>query len=499
MRTSFWRGAAWLTAGAFLSKGLGAVYRIFLPRVLGDTGVGLFQLAYPLYAVALAVSVSGVPIALSKETAEYRSRGDDAAADRLADWALVALALVGILLVAVMEWAAWPLAVTVFHEPRAVWPLRALAPALLLVALQAGLRGDFQGQQDMKPTAVSQILEQAIRVAVMFPLALWWLPRGIAWGAAGATLGASAGALAGVGYLVARRHRPFAPGWPVPWRALGRLARTVGPMAVAALLFPLLLLVDAVTVPVRLMAAGWSPDRATAAYGRLAGEAMPLVNLALVAGTALAISLVPAIAASLAEGRVDQAQERVRRAFHAVWLVTLPMAGGLFVLAEPICALLYGETGAAGPLRVLAFGTAFLALQQMLGNALQAAGFGWRPVLNLAAGAGVKWVLTWWLTPWWGVAGAATGTGAAAALTAWLNWRVWCGRFGTPPSSPWAEAGAPLVATLALVGAVRVYLAGLRPDPPVALFGVILGALVYGGFALILGEGQFLRRLWRDR
>ncbi|MCL8208922.1 MAG: oligosaccharide flippase family protein [Actinomycetia bacterium] len=299
MRTSFWRGAVWLTAGALLSKLLGAVYRIFLPRVLGDTGVGLFQLAYPLYAVALAVSVSGVPIALSKETAEYRSRGDERAAERLADWALVALGLVGAVLVAAMEAAAWPLAAAVFHEPRAVWPLRALAPALLLVAVQAGLRGDFQGQQDMKPTAVSQILEQAVRVAVMFPLALWWLPRGVAWGAAGATLGASAGALAGVAYLVARRTRPFRPGWPVPWRALGRLAGTVGPMAVAALLFPVLLLVDAVTVPFRLMAAGWSPDRATAAYGQLAGEAMPLVNLALVAGTALTSAVALAVAIPL--------------------------------------------------------------------------------------------------------------------------------------------------------------------------------------------------------
>jgi stage V sporulation protein B len=499
MRTSFWRGAAWLTAGAFLSKGIGAVYRIFLPRVLGDTGVGLFQLAYPLYAVALAVSVSGVPIALSKQTAEYRSRGEDREADRLADWALVALALVGLVLTGVMEWAAWPLAAAVFHEPRAVWPLRALAPALFLVAIQAGLRGDFQGQQDMKPTAVSQILEQATRVAVMFPLALWLLPRGIAWGAAGATLGASAGALAGVGYLMARRRRPWALEGPVPWRGLAELARTVGPMAVAALLFPLLLLVDAVTVPTRLMAAGWSADRATAAYGRLAGEAMPLVNLALVAGTALAVSLVPAIATALAEGRVDAAQERVRRAFHAVWLVTLPMAGGLFVLAEPMCSLLYGEAGAAGPLRVLAFGTAFLALQQMLGNALQAAGFGWRPVVNLLAGAAAKWFLTWWLTPWWGVAGAAAGTGVAAALTAWLNWRVWCGRFGRPASNPWAEALAPLAATLGLVAAVHGYLAGLRPEPPTALFGVVVGALVYGGLALVLGEGRFVARIWRDR
>lgn len=86
----------------------------------------------------------------------------------------------------------------VFHEPEATLSIRALAPALAFVASEASLRGYFQGYQEMAPTAISQILEQVSRVAVMFPLALMWLPKGTAWAAAGATVGAPVGAMIGM-------------------------------------------------------------------------------------------------------------------------------------------------------------------------------------------------------------------------------------------------------------------------------------------------------------
>jgi stage V sporulation protein B len=501
LRRSFWRGAAWLTVGAFVSKLIGAVYRIFLPRLLGDTGVGLFQMAYPIYAVLLAISVSGVPIALSKLTAELRAHGAEEEADRVADWAFLALMVTGTLMAAVMAGLAPWIAREVFHEPRARLAIQALSPALALVAMQAGLRGYFQGQQDMRPTAWSQMLEQSVRVAVMFPLAVWLLPRGLAEAAAGATLGAPAGAAAGLMYLAGkrRRERPWKLSGPPPWGALARLVEIAAPMALAALLFPLMLLTDSMVVPTRLMEAGMRPNLATAAYGRLSGEAMPLINLTLVVGTALAVSLVPTIAEAVASGRRALAGERVGLAIHAIWLVGLPMGGGLFVLAHPICQYLYGDAGAAPALRVLALGTAFLAFQQVLGNALQAAGFGWAPVRNLLLGTGFKFLLAWWLVPVWGIRGAAASTVLAALLATLLNWRAWRALVDAPRVSPWRTVSVPLLATVLMVLAIRGYLAVVRLTPASTLLAMVVGVGVYLGVGLLGGEGRFLRSLWRPR
>jgi O-antigen/teichoic acid export membrane protein len=186
-------------------------------------------------------------------------------------------------------------------------------------------------------------------------------------------------------------------------------------------------------------------------------------------------------------------------AMRAVWLVTLPMAAGLLALATPLCRYLYGEAGAAPALEVLALGTGFLALQQVLGNALQAAGMGWAPVANLLIGAAVKFSLAWWLVPIWGIRGAAASTVIAAVVTTLLNWRAWRGRVGTPARSPWATAIVPGVAAVLMAVVVRLYLLTVHVTPVSTLAAIGLGAGLYLGLIVAGGERRFLRALWNLR
>ena len=498
--------------GSLVSKLLGAIYRVFLPRVLGDAGVGLFQMAYPLYAVVLTLSVAGIPLALSKLTAEWRAVGRDEDADRLADWVLVGMGVLGVSLAAGMALASGWLARAVFHEPRAALPMLALSPALALVALEAGWRGYFQGRQRMRPTAISQILEQGVRVLVMFPLAMVLLSHGLSAAVAGAIGGAPIGAAVGVWYL-ARARRQLGPLWPrlpIPWRQLGLLVVAAMPMAMTALLFPALLLTDAVVVPGRLLSVGYTVTAATAAYGRLAGEAMPLLNLTLLLGAALGLSVVPSVAAAVAAGARHRAVERVGAALGAIWLVGLPLAGGLFVLARPLTTLLYGNPGAALALAILCLAAVALTAQQLLANALQAAGHGWIPVASLLGSAAVKAALDWGLVPRYGIEGAAAATVVAALLAVGLNWRAWCRQVGRP--APLARAWVvPATGTLAVVAAVRLYLSpahdlaqGLTVLGPAAstaptLLAILWGVMAYAAVVIPLGGQRFWRRLWQER
>lgn len=499
-KDSVWTGAFWLSVGSFVSKLIGAIYRVFLPRVLGDYGVGLFQMAYPLYAVLLAVSVNGIPTALSKQTAEKLSHGDERGAEALGSWAQLGLGLIGMALAVAMGWGAPWIARVVFSEPAATWSIRALAPALAFVALEASFRGYFQGHQQMVPTAASQIIEQLARVAVMFPLAYRLLPQGVAQAAAGATLGAPVGALVGMVYLAweRKRGRGFYFGRTVPWRDLFRLVATALPMSLSGLLFPLMLMADSMFVPQRLRLTGLSLERATAQFGQLAGEAMPLINLTMVIGAALAVSLVPAVARSMVEGNLRLAHHKVEGAIHLIWVMGLPMAGGLMVLARPLTEILYGEPGATPALEVLALGAAVLAMQQVLGSSLQAAGYGWIPVKNLVFGAVTKFVLTWWLTPVLGIRGAALGTVAASVVTAYANWHDWTGVIGLP-GNPVRGVLWPLLGTVVMVLALRGWMGlpwsqGLRTGS-----AILLGAAVYGLILLVSGEWGDVAAILRER
>ncbi len=497
---SLWRGAFWLSIGALVSKSIGAIYRIFLPRLLGDYGVGLFQMAYPFYALLLAVSVNGIPTALSKETAEKLSHGEIYSAEHLAAWAQVFLTGMGFAMALSLEILAPWVARYVFHEPAATLSIQALAPALVFVASEAGLRGYFQGYQEMAPTALSQILEQISRVAVMFPLALLWLPRGTTWAAAGATLGAVAGAMAGLLLLLIFRLRrgSMVLTRPIPWRALGRLVHIAMPMSLSGLLFPLMFLADSMFVPQRLMKTGMSLHEATALFGRLSGEAMPLINLTMVVGAALAVSLVPAIAQAMTVHDTDLAARRVNVALHLIWLFALPMSGGLIIMARPLTRILYGDMGASQALQVLALGSSVLAMQQVLGSSLQASGYGWIPVKNLLYGTVVKFAMTWWLTslPTLGIRGAALGTVAASLITFWFNWKDWS-HIVHPVESPWKAAIWPLMGTVIMAMGLKTWIGYFPVSGGIwsTLLAILVGTAIYFVLMAALGELKVLKGL----
>ncbi|PSR21569.1 MAG: polysaccharide biosynthesis protein [Sulfobacillus acidophilus] len=502
-KKSVWQGAFWLSLGSFISRLVGAIYRIFLPRILGNYGVGLFQMAYPLYAILLAVSVNGIPTALAKQTAEKISQGDEAGAERLASWAQCGLGVVGLACAAAMECLAPWIAAGLLHEPAALWCIRALAPALAFVALEASFRGYFQGHQDMRPTAISQILEQVSRVMVMFPLAYHFLPQGVDKAAAGATLGAPVGAMTGMLFLARKRVRRgrWSLGRHVPWPDLWHLMTIALPMSLSGLLFPLMLMADSVFVPSRLELTGLTLHQATARFGELSGEAMPLINLTMVVGAALAVSLVPAIARAIIAKDRREANRQVDNAIHLVWLLGLPMAGGLIVLARPLTWVLYGESGASGALQVLAVGSPVLAMQQVMGTSLQASGHAWVPVRNLLVGALVKFALTWWLTPvaFWGIRGAALGSVAAAVTTAYLNWRDWVRIVGSG-TDPWRTVLWPVVGTVVMVMGLHLWMIS-----PVALtrwlrvaLAVPLGIVLYGSVLVLAGETEMISQALKE-
>jgi stage V sporulation protein B len=124
--------------------------------------------------------------------------------------AMAILALTGLVIALLLGFGAEIMAERIVKEPRAVYPIMAIAPAIFFVTIMSAIRGFFQGQQKMIPTAASQVVEQVGRVAVSLALALWLLPVGLEFAAAGAAAGAVGGGILGLILLVVLyfRDRP---------------------------------------------------------------------------------------------------------------------------------------------------------------------------------------------------------------------------------------------------------------------------------------------------
>jgi len=183
----FLKGALTLTVAGFLVKLIGALYRIPLYSILGSEGMGLFGMAYPIYAIMLTVSSAGFNVAISKAVAERWALGrreDARGVFRISLILMTAIGLAGsVALYALRGWIAANLA----KDPRAAVCIAAIAPALFVASLLSALRGWFQGIEEMTVPAVSQVLEQLGRLAAMFLLAKALMPRGLEYAAAGAT------------------------------------------------------------------------------------------------------------------------------------------------------------------------------------------------------------------------------------------------------------------------------------------------------------------------
>jgi stage V sporulation protein B len=210
---------------------------------------------------------------------------------------------------------------------------------------------------------------------------------------------------------------------PEAKQVLKRIFNLALPVTIGALILPLMRIIDAAMITRRLEVAGFNLETATGLYGQFNGMAMTLVRFPTIIAASLAVNLVPLISEGHALARDKLLKRRIAQAFKLTLYVSIPAAAGLFVLAEPLCRVIFAEPTAAISLRYVAFGVVAVSLQQITASILQ--GFD-RPKLaarNLFLGACVNALLNYTLTalPALGIRGAALGTVTGFTLAAALN------------------------------------------------------------------------------
>jgi stage V sporulation protein B len=512
---SFIRGTIILTAAGIIVKILGAIYRIPFTRLVGSEGLGLYQMAYPIYATLLALSTSGVPVAISLLVAEKGTQGDPQGARQVFLVSLVVLFFLGLALSFGLWQAAPYLASVVLGDARAYYPLICAAPAVLVISVASAFRGYFQGWQLMWPTALSQVVEQLVRVGTVIWAAFALLQRGVEFSAAGATFGAFTGGCAGLLVLVliywwftqqipARRR----PSWGVgqiagTWQILKQLLVYAIPVSAGSLVMPLVQTIDTVIIPHRLRMIGYSAQAATSAFGELSGMASTLAYLPAVFTVSLANTLVPHLASASARGNGAEINRRISSAMRITIIICLPAAVGLAVLATPIMKLLFDDPHAGPIMAWLAPAAFFSGLQQTTSGALLGLGNTWLPVINMLLGCAVKIACNYYLTtiPTLGVIGAALGSTIGIGLTFFLNYC--CLRFYFKYRGPAFCLPRPLFATvlmgisLPLVYRVALASAGKLISTCAA---ILCGMAVYFSLLIVSGEirlvsfSRFIRR-----
>lgn len=496
----FLKGAAILTMAGLMVKVIGSFNRILLSRLLGGEGIGLYQMAYPVYLLILAVSSAGIPIAISIIVAEKMAKNDYYNAQRVFKISLSLMAATGFVFAAALFFSASALVDSdIISDPRAYYGLAALTPAVFFSTILACFRGYFQGHQLMTPPAVSQILEQLVRVMTMVILAYLLLPYGLEYAAAGAAFGAVPGGITGL-LVLSFFYIKYKKQWVKSARQSSISKDSVGsvvkrlvilalPVSCANIMVPVSSSIDMLLVPNMLIGCGYAVDEATALFGYLAGMAQPLLMMATIPTMSLASSLVPAISEAKILNDEAGIRQKADMAVKLCSMLTLPAAVGMSVLAEPISLLLYGTGMAAGVIMHLGPAIWLLGMHQVTTGLLQGIGSINIPMLNMLAGIGAKLAAIYFLTnEAYNILGAAWATNINFAVAAGLNIFV-LRQFGL--TLPY---GYLLRIALAAAGmGIIVYLlhpvltAGLHIKFAATGMTIILGGIIY--FILLLACG----------
>lgn len=499
--------AAVLAAAGLIVKVLGAFFRIPLTNWIGAAGMANYAPAYAIYSVLLVISTAGLPVATSKMVSERYAVGQYREADRVFRLSRMLMIILGVLGTVVVIFGAGTIA-EIVHVPSSALAMQATAPALLIVPIMSAYRGYFQGQQNMNPTAVSQIMEQIFRVGIGLSLGYFMMNGSLfaeqydsgARGAAGGCFGASAGAVAGLAtvlliYGMNRKsiHRRIRNDKTETRESSGSIIKTIViiaiPITIGAALLPLMNTIDASVVNYRLLATGWEKTQAYDLYGQLTSMADPIIGFPQVFMQAIIVSIVPMVSAAKRIGDRKELNDTVSLGLRMTTIIAFPCTVGLFVLAKPALLLLYplqveSAISATPCLRTLAIGFIFLALVTTMTGILQGLTKQNWPVINLAIGIAVKIIITWILVgiKSINIVGAAIGTLCAYLTAATLDFI--CVRRFTGVRVPVSvtvvrPAISALVMGVVVFGAYKLFM--LTGHNSIAtLLSICVGAAVYG-------------------
>lgn len=416
-----------MTAGFLFAKAIGAFYRISLTGVLGSYGIGLYQMAYPLFLLFLTFSSAGIPSALSRVVSAETAKGRETAGHMKT--ALRLFALIG-LSGALLMCAVAALMSDLQGDKNLTVCYLALAPSVFLVALVSVLRGYFQGKNDMLPTAFSEVAEQAVKAGFgFFAVRLAGDPVR---GATLALLGVSLSELVALAYLL-NRYRGERK-----IKSLRKvngyfLFRSVLPVMAAAALLPLSRTLDSIVV-VRLMAR--YSERAVSLYGLYTGGVMSLVDLPASLTGGFVAAAIPLVSSSASRGEEENAKKNAALALLFTFAISVPCALLLFAFASPVVRLLYASLSESdlktvvSLVRLSSVSAVSLAAVNTLAACLTGMGRAKHAACAMLVAVTVKFVLQWLLVsnPALSVGGAAIATNACYLVAFFLDslytWRV---------------------------------------------------------------------------
>lgn len=407
---TFIKGAAILTMSMVIVKVFGLLDKIILTDIyamFGDDvasmGMGLYSNAFEIFVVIFTVATGGLPIAISRLISENMSQKRYKDVKLIHKISVPFFVTVGLICLLIMVVGSFYY-INVIKSPYSLYAMLCLAPTVFFGCLVSIYRGYFEGQRNMFPTAISEIVEAGVKLVIGALLAYLVMRYGLesynetgtffgftfqseieaqntilAFSVAGAICGISLGSFFSFVFLFLR-YRICGDGIPEEYYRNSVAARakketfitickTALPIAAGALVMSLGSLVDQIIIQnVLSNLALENPEVLYEQYSKFYSDeiiygdpasgvpstihtslwgcyssALTLMQLVTAVTQVFGSSAMPNVTSAWTKGNKQELKTSIETVIRMTMMFTLPMSFGLCVLAHPIMSFVYGD------------------------------------------------------------------------------------------------------------------------------------------------------------
>lgn len=349
---------------------LGFLYKIFLSRVMGDVGLGIYHMIFNFLMICIALTTTGIPTALSCLVAKENALQDKKDANIFFISTLYIAFFISLFISIIISFSSNYLSFRLLHDENLNLFILSICPAIVMITISNVLRGYFYGIKKVLVPAIGQIIEQITRILFVFLLTMYITDKAMICYIT--LLGISIGEATNVIYMTVCLYKEsslynrFTMRLRDFYYSSMETLKMALPITCNRMSSVVLQSVSSMIVPSRLVLSGISYTKSIGLYGIICGMVMPFVYLPFTIGSALVVNLIPSISQEVALNKIKNIKTKI------YYAVILTLGVGIFsslffyFFGEKLCLLIFNNKTAGIYLKTIFLAPLFLSLNQTL-------------------------------------------------------------------------------------------------------------------------------------
>ena len=372
MQNKFLKATFILMIGGLITKLLGFAIRIIYTRMVGSDAINLYSLVMPTYSLLLTIATLSLPVVISKLISEHKTKSI-----KILSSATAITLILNIIVIVIIYFTKDFIATTLLHDERCSVLLMSMALTFPFVSLSSVLKGYFYGKQKMGPHTISNVIEQIVRIILIFLIIPSLVNKGIVYSVMGLILISIASELASIFTFLVFLPKKFKitkedlkPDMKTAKEILNISIPTVSGRLVGNIGF----FFEPIILTNVLLFAGYSMDFILNEYGAYNAYTISLLSMPSFFIAAISSSLLPEISKYFYHKNYIMVKRRLKQAMILSFIVGLIFSSFIYLFREPLLSTLYNTTKGSEYIEVLAPFFVLFYLEGPLQSVLQAVG-----------------------------------------------------------------------------------------------------------------------------